>query len=114
MGASGALQHREMITAHANRLMDNWIDKGEVEFVTEFAAPLPQAVISTILGFPLEDMPMTKKWEEAQVRRFVYGNGPKSLMEDPGRGGQCQARSSRSTTTSRSRSTRSGATPRRT
>ena len=83
VGASGALQHRDMITAHANRLMDNWIDKGEVEFVTEFAAPLPQAVISTILGFPLEDMPVTKKWEEAQVRRFVYGFGPKSQMEDP-------------------------------
>ena len=83
VGASGALQHRDMITAHANRLIDNWIDKGEVEFVTEFAAPLPQAVISTILGFPLEDMPMTKKWEEAQVRRFVYGFGPKSQMEDP-------------------------------
>ena len=72
-----------MITAQANRLIDNWIDKGEVEFVTEFAAPLPQAVISTILGFPLEDMPTTKKWEEAQVRRFVYGFGPKSQMEDP-------------------------------
>ena len=27
VGASGALQHRDMITAHANRLMDHWIDK---------------------------------------------------------------------------------------
>ena len=83
VGASGALRHRDMITEHANRLMDAWIDRGEVEFVTEFAAPLPQAVISTILGFPLEDMPMTKQWEEAQVRRFVYGFGPKSQMEAP-------------------------------
>ena len=83
VGASGALQHRPMIEAQAHRLVDNWIDRGEVEFVNEFAAPLPQAVISTILGFPLEDMPMTKQWEEAQVRRFVYGHGPKSLMEDP-------------------------------
>ena len=83
VGASGALRHREMITEHANHLLDNWIERGEVEFVTEFAAPLPQAVISTILGFPLEDMPMTKRWEEAQVRRFVYGFGPKSRMDDP-------------------------------
>ncbi len=83
VGASGALRHRDMIAEHANRLMDAWIDKGAVEFVTEFAAPLPQAVISTILGFPLEDMPMTKQWEEAQVRRFVYGFGPKSQMEAP-------------------------------
>ena len=83
MGASGALQHRPMIEAQAHRLVDNWIDRGEVEFVTEFAAPLPQAVLSTILDFPPEDMPMMKQWEEARLRRFLYAHGPKSLMDDP-------------------------------
>ena len=73
VGASGAAQHEEMSKQVASDLIDRWIDKGEVEFVKEFAAPMPQTVITKILGFPLEDMPILKKWEEAQVRRFVYG-----------------------------------------
>ena len=82
VGPEGAERHREMVTAAVNGLIDNWIDAGEVEFVTQFAAPLPQTVITTILGFPLEDMPMLKKMEEAQVRRFVYGDGPRNELPD--------------------------------
>ena len=82
VGPEGAERHREMVTAAVNGLIDRWIDDGEVEFVTQFAAPLPQTVITTILGFPLEDMPMLKKMEEAQVRRFVYGDGPRNELPD--------------------------------
>ena len=77
---TGASRHREMITRVANELVDRWVSAGEVEFVRGFAAPLPQTVITTILGLPLEDMPTLRKWEEAQVRRFVYGYGVKSEM----------------------------------
>jgi cytochrome P450 len=80
VGAVGAEQHRPMITRYANELMDRWIGRGEVEFVKEFAAPLPQMVIETILGFPLEDMPVLRTWEEAQVQRFVFGKTHKNLM----------------------------------
>ena len=80
VGPMGADQHREMVEKASNKLIDQFINKGEVEFVTEFAAPLPQTVITTILGFPLEDMPTLKKMEEAQVRRFVYGSGPKNEL----------------------------------
>ncbi|MFL2636419.1 MAG: cytochrome P450 [Tepidiformaceae bacterium] len=80
VGPMGADRHTEMIRQAANNLIDKWIDKGEVEFVTEFAAPLPQTVITTVLGFPLDDMPMLKKMEEAQVRRFVHGSGPKNEL----------------------------------
>lgn len=80
VGAVGAERNREMITGYVNELVDRWIDKGEVELATEFAAPLPQMVITTILGFPLEDMPMLRKWEEAQVRRFVYGSTHRNLL----------------------------------
>ena len=82
VGAVGAEQHRPMITRFANELMDRWIDDGEVEFVTQFAAPLPQMVIETILGFPLEDMPILRKWEEAQVQRFVFGTTHKNLLTE--------------------------------
>ncbi len=82
VGPEGAQRHQKMAEAAANRLIDNWIDAGEVEFVKGFAAPLPQIVITTILGLPLEDMPMLRTMEEAQVRRFVYGRGVNSVMSD--------------------------------
>ena len=83
VGPEGAQRHTQMITEVTNNLIDKWIDRGEVEFVEEFAAPLPQTVITNVLGFPLEDMPLLKKMEQAQVRRFVFGSGPKNeLPED--------------------------------
>ncbi len=75
-----AERHTAMITKAANDLMDKWIDSGSVELVKEFAAPLPQIVITTILGFPLADMPTTRGWEEDQVKRFVYGFSHKNLL----------------------------------
>ncbi|MGE0666488.1 MAG: cytochrome P450 [Sphingomonadales bacterium] len=80
VGAVGCNRHKDMIAEVANDLMDRWIDDGEVSFVPGFAKPLPQTVITRILGFPLEDMPMLREWEEAQVRRFVYGATHRSLL----------------------------------
>ncbi len=82
VGPEGAQRHQQMAEAAAHRLIDNWIEDGEVDFVKGFAAPLPQTVITTILGLPLEDMPMLRTMEEAQVRRFVYGRGVNSQMSD--------------------------------
>ena len=78
----GAVRHQSMIEAAAHRLIDSWIDLGEVEFVKGFAAPLPQISITNILGFPLEDMPRLRVWEEAQVRRFVYGRTHKNILTE--------------------------------
>ena len=81
-----AERHTPMITQAANDLMDRWIEAGEVEFVKGFAAPLPQTVITTILGFPLEDMPMTKKWEEAQVQAASStASAPRARWKTPSR-----------------------------
>lgn len=71
----GALRHRDMITAHANALLDAWIDDDEVEFISQFARPLPQHVMATILGFPLADIPLLAEWGDAAVIPFVHGNG---------------------------------------
>ena len=71
----GALRHREMITKRANDLLDQWIDDGEVEFISRFARPLPQHVMATILGFPLEDIPQLAAWGDAVVMPFVHGHG---------------------------------------
>ncbi|MGI9596737.1 MAG: cytochrome P450 [Acidimicrobiales bacterium] len=71
----GALRHRQMIAGHANELVDRWIDDGEVEFISRFARPLPQRVMATILGFPLEDIPQLAAWGDAVVTPFVHGHG---------------------------------------
>jgi cytochrome P450 len=71
----GALRHRDMIARHANELIDQWIDDGEVEFISRFARPLPQRVMATILGFPLDDIPRLAAWGDAAVTPFVHGGG---------------------------------------
>jgi cytochrome P450 len=74
---TGALRHREMITKHANDLLDEWIDDGEVEFISRFARPLPQRVMASVLGFPIDDIPQLAKWGDAVVTPFVHGTGLK-------------------------------------
>ena len=73
----GALRHRGMITKHANDLLDEWADDGEVEFISSFARPLPQRVMASILGFPLKDIPLLAGWGDAVVTPFVHGTGLK-------------------------------------
>ncbi len=71
----GASRHEAMILGHIDDLIDSWIDKDEIEFISEFARPLPQRVMASVLGFPHEDIPQLAKWGEAQVKSFVYGRG---------------------------------------
>ncbi|MDX1580021.1 MAG: cytochrome P450 [Alphaproteobacteria bacterium] len=82
----GASRHKDMITEMADRLIANWIDRskdgqmGEVEFVNEFARPLPQMVMANVLGFPLEDLDKLERWGSAQVKQFVYGRGHRNEL----------------------------------
>ena len=78
---TGALRHRDMIARHANDLLDEWIgapgESVDVEFISRFARPLPQRVMASILGFPLEDIPRLAEWGDAVVTPFVHGTGLK-------------------------------------
>lgn len=76
----GASRHTEMITRFVDQLIDNWIDRGEVEFISEFARPLPQMVMATVLGFPLEDIPQLAEWGNAQVTAYVHGKGHRNQL----------------------------------
>lgn len=82
VGPTGALRHKTMVTRIANELIDSWRNDGSVEFVRDFAAALPQTVITKIIGFPLKDMRRLRKWEEAQVQRFVFGKTHRNLMPE--------------------------------
>jgi cytochrome P450 len=76
----GAVRHTEMITRCADVLIDRWIERGSVEFIKEFARPLPQMVMANVLGFPLEDIPKLERWGTAQVAAFVFGKGHRNQL----------------------------------
>lgn len=78
----GAGRHTDMITRCTDQLIDQWIDRGEVEFISEFARPLPQMVMANVLGFPLEDVPRLADWGTAQVAAFVHGRGHRNELTE--------------------------------
>ncbi len=77
----GARRHTQMIREICDDLIDQWIErddgdgKGTVEFIREFARPLPQRVTARVLGFPAEDVDRLAAWGSAQVMQYVYGKG---------------------------------------
>ncbi len=77
---NGAEKQRAMITATINELVDGWIERGEIEFMREFAIPLPVTVITKMLGFPVEDMPQLRTWSNAWVMPFAMNLTPAEQM----------------------------------
>ncbi|MCG8670481.1 MAG: cytochrome P450 [Pseudomonadales bacterium] len=71
--------------ALANDLVDQFIAKGECEFVSEFCIKLPLTVIADQLGIPREMMPTFKKWTTDFVVR-LSGMATPEQEEDAARG----------------------------
>lgn len=67
-GAINAL--RDDITRIANELLDEVIDRGNMNAVADFGYPLPASVIAEILGVPREDTALLKKWSD-DIASFV-------------------------------------------
>ncbi len=64
------------IRAIIHELIDRFInrgDPGEIEFIKDFAEPLPMMVIAELLGFPRMDLPQLKEWSYAWVLPFSKG-----------------------------------------
>ena len=53
-----------------NELIDNILAKGECEFFSEFAEPVPLIVIAEQLGVSLEDYELFKTWSDAFVAQL--------------------------------------------
>lgn len=62
-----------MIDGAVHALIDRLQGQDEVEFIEAFAVPLPTAVISTMLGFPAEDIPRLHVWSAAWAAPFARG-----------------------------------------
>ena len=61
---------REMgpyISDVVNDLIDGFIDKGECEFVSEYAVPIPCTIIADQLGVPREYLGKFKEWSDAML-----------------------------------------------
>lgn len=61
---------RPMIEAFVTRLIDGFVDKGEVEFNSAFADLLPVLVITRLIGFPEEDIPQLQVWSASWAKPF--------------------------------------------
>ena len=69
-----------VVEALANRLMDDFIDKGECEWVSAYAVPLPLYTIGKQMGVPEADMPRIKGWTDAWVQRLGLMQTPEERM----------------------------------
>jgi cytochrome P450 len=60
----------ESIRAKVDALIDRFIDRGECEFVRDFAIGLPVEMICEQLGFDLSDQGNVKRWSDAFTDRL--------------------------------------------
>lgn len=63
----------------AYRCLDDFIDKGECEWVDALAVPLPLYVIGRQIGVPEEDLPMIKTWTDAWIKRMGLMQTPEEM-----------------------------------
>jgi len=80
----GCTRHAAMIAGHVDDLIAGLLAKarsGEpVDFVADFARPLPQRTMASVLGFPQEDIPQLEQWGNAQVMSYVIGTTHKNIL----------------------------------
>jgi cytochrome P450 len=56
------------VTKLANDLIDRFIDDGEVDFAQSFSIPFPSQVFLTLLGLPLDDLPIFLGMKDGIIR----------------------------------------------
>src|SRR5688500_18215507 len=67
----------------ANDLIDNIIQKGNttMDFVTDFAYPLPATVIAELLGVPSEDQDIFREWADNIVNLQIVSDNIDSIKK---------------------------------
>jgi cytochrome P450 len=61
---------KSLIDQVANELVDGFEEEGWVEFVREFAHPMPMIIIADLIGVPRTDIGRFKEWSDAIVEPF--------------------------------------------
>ncbi|WP_188316951.1 cytochrome P450 [Solihabitans fulvus] len=65
---------REQIVQVGNELLDRVLDRGEMDFMGEFAMALPSAMVCQVIGIPPEDRP--KVWKRILSWGVLVDGGP--------------------------------------
>lgn len=65
-----------------HELIDNFIERGECDFIREFTTPLPVYVIADQLGVPRQDLRDFKRWSDAFARRLSQMATAEEQVED--------------------------------
>ena len=79
--ASRVKKMQNYIEQIVDELIDRFIDKGECEFVSELAVPLPVKVIATQLGVPQDALHKFKKWSDSFIARLGRMNSKEQEIE---------------------------------
>ena len=66
----------ESVTKLVNDLIDEFIDDGEVDFAQSFSIPFPSQVFLTLLGLPLDDLPIFLGMKDGIIRPDVASGAP--------------------------------------
>ncbi len=67
---------RGQIQVICNQLLDEVMDKGEIEVLNDFAVPLPVNVISELLGVPESDRHLLRPWSNNIVAMYELDHTP--------------------------------------
>ncbi len=68
------------VVALCDEMMDEFLARGRVEFIQDFAWRLPMRLIIRLLGLPEQDYPQIKRWCEIGIRQLSgVVRGPESL-----------------------------------
>src|SRR5271167_2716319 len=63
--AKSANKQEPIVRAAAHDIIDTFDDSGEIDFVTQFAHPLPIMIMNDLLGFDRRELPRFKAWAMA-------------------------------------------------
>ena len=64
---------RPLIQTLVDRLLDRAEAQGRIDFIADFAFPLPAQVICSMLGVPPDDLPQIKQWS-TQIAAYIGGS----------------------------------------
>lgn len=74
-------QMEEHLEGIVDEMIDKFIDKPKIEFRSEFAGIVPQAVLTDLLGMPRSDLPKLKRWTEAVIANQDQSNSEARQLE---------------------------------
>ncbi|RYY25325.1 MAG: cytochrome P450 [Sphingomonadales bacterium] len=65
-------KYNDAIDQRANELIDQFVDRGECEFIADFGFPFPISIFLEVLGLPVSRMPEFVEWEHDMLSQSDF------------------------------------------